>query len=205
MSTITRERLEQYANDPRMCNVNDEIRQMARIALASLEAEPVVWRYRHHNGLAPSIWKYVDSAEECKSAANYQCQALYAAPKSLTTAEQAELQKFRRESQAQQDVVAERQRQIKSEGCTPEQDDHYTDGELAAAACCYAYHGFSRQWLFNQDAENYRAYAHNSYWPWKESWWKPKSPRQDLVRATALLLAEIERLDRQAAHREATK
>ena len=41
MSTITRERIEQYANDPRMCNVNDEIRQIARVALASLEAEPV--------------------------------------------------------------------------------------------------------------------------------------------------------------------
>ncbi|MEF9800117.1 DUF551 domain-containing protein [Escherichia coli] len=26
-----------------MCNVNDEIRQIARIALASLEAEPVAW------------------------------------------------------------------------------------------------------------------------------------------------------------------
>ena len=39
MSTITKERVAQYANDPRMCNVNDEIRQIARIALASLEAE----------------------------------------------------------------------------------------------------------------------------------------------------------------------
>lgn len=43
MSTITKERIEQYANDPRMCNVNDEIRQIALIALASLEAEPVAW------------------------------------------------------------------------------------------------------------------------------------------------------------------
>lgn len=41
MSTITKERIEQYANDPRMCNVNDEIRQIALIALASLEAEAV--------------------------------------------------------------------------------------------------------------------------------------------------------------------
>ncbi|EEQ4408617.1 dTDP-6-deoxy-L-hexose 3-O-methyltransferase [Escherichia coli] len=43
MTTISRERIEQYVNDPRMCNVNDEIRQIARIALASLEAEPVAW------------------------------------------------------------------------------------------------------------------------------------------------------------------
>lgn len=44
MTTISRERIEQYANDPRMCNVNNEIRQIARIALASLEAEPVAWK-----------------------------------------------------------------------------------------------------------------------------------------------------------------
>ena len=43
MTTISRERIEQYANDPRMCNVNNEIRQIARIALASLEAEPVAY------------------------------------------------------------------------------------------------------------------------------------------------------------------
>lgn len=46
MSTITRERVAQYANDPRMCNVNDEIRQIARIALASLEAEAVAYMYK---------------------------------------------------------------------------------------------------------------------------------------------------------------
>ncbi|MFO4611112.1 hypothetical protein [Klebsiella quasipneumoniae] len=40
-STITRERIEQYANDPRMCNINDEIRQMARMALAAMDGEPV--------------------------------------------------------------------------------------------------------------------------------------------------------------------
>lgn len=40
-SKLTRERIEQYANDPRMCNINDEIREMARIALAALDSEPV--------------------------------------------------------------------------------------------------------------------------------------------------------------------
>ena len=35
-----------------------------------------------------------------------------------------------------------------------------------------------------------------SYWPWEPRWWKPKNPRRDLVRAAALLIAEIERLDR---------
>lgn len=40
-STITRERIEQYANDPRMCNINDEIREMARMALTAMDCEPV--------------------------------------------------------------------------------------------------------------------------------------------------------------------
>ncbi|MCB3629122.1 DUF551 domain-containing protein [Klebsiella pneumoniae] len=42
-SKLTRERIEQYANDPRMCNINDEIRQMARMALAAMDSEPVAW------------------------------------------------------------------------------------------------------------------------------------------------------------------
>lgn len=42
-STITRDRIEQYANDPRMCNINDEIREMARMALAALDSEPVMF------------------------------------------------------------------------------------------------------------------------------------------------------------------
>lgn len=34
--------------------------------------------------------------------------------------------------------------------------------------------------------------------PWDEKWWKPKNPRRDLVKAGALILAEIERIDRQS-------
>lgn len=43
MNKLTRERIEQYANDPRMCNINDEIREIARIALAAMDAKPVAW------------------------------------------------------------------------------------------------------------------------------------------------------------------
>ena len=46
-SKLTRERIEQYANDPRMCNINDEIRQMARMALAAMDSEPVAWTWQH--------------------------------------------------------------------------------------------------------------------------------------------------------------
>lgn len=36
-------------------------------------------------------------------------------------------------------------------------------------------------------------------WPWDEQWWKPSTARRDMVKACALGLAEIERLDRAAA------
>ncbi|OUE50307.1 hypothetical protein [Citrobacter amalonaticus] len=63
--------------------------ELARIALASLEAEPVAWRYRHHNGLAPSNWRFVDSEDECNMAPNYQRQALYAAPPEPVVSQEA--------------------------------------------------------------------------------------------------------------------
>jgi hypothetical protein len=45
----------------------------------------------------------------------------------------------------------------------------------------------------------------NSLWPskWAEHWFKPKDPRRDLVRAAALCIAEIERLDRADAKKQA--
>lgn len=48
-SKLTRERIEQYANDPRMCNINDEIRELARMALAAMDSEPVAYMVRRHN------------------------------------------------------------------------------------------------------------------------------------------------------------
>ena len=54
-SKLTRERIEQYANDPRMCNINDEIRQMARMALVAMDSEswrlPLDYLQGHKDGL----------------------------------------------------------------------------------------------------------------------------------------------------------
>ncbi|QBC02169.1 hypothetical protein [Enterobacter cloacae] len=78
MSTITKERVAQYANDPRMCNVNDEIRQIARIALASLEAEPVAWRslYYENHGLLTGSKNVLASWQK----QGWKCDPLYSAP-----------------------------------------------------------------------------------------------------------------------------
>ncbi|HBS6692588.1 ead/Ea22-like family protein [Klebsiella variicola] len=84
------------------------------------------------------------------------------------------------------DVLAERQRQVTAEGWTDERDDGYQNSELADAAACYAIHAHNQ------------GFSTPAHWPWSQDWWKQTSPRRDLVKAGALILAEIERLDRAA-------
>ncbi|MCH4563380.1 hypothetical protein MKP05_09585 [Halomonas sp. EGI 63088] len=84
-------------------------------------------------------------------------------------------------------VYRERMRQLSTEGFSRERDDEYQHGELAYAAASYAHHAASRV------VDNAPA-----IWPWDKKWWKPTDPRRDLVKAGALILAEIERLDRAA-------
>jgi hypothetical protein len=89
------------------------------------------------------------------------------------------------------DVLDERRRQIEAEGWTPEHDDEHTGGEIAAAAVCYAFTAVKSPHHIN-----------NLIWPWPSYWWKPTDKRRNLVKAGALILAEIERLDRSALSQE---
>ncbi|WP_234014831.1 hypothetical protein [Cronobacter dublinensis] len=103
----------------------------------------------------------------------------------------AALEAAQPQTAAARDVLEERQRQILTEGWTPEHDDDHTDGSLAAAAGSYALHAAASAW-------GGVSYALPASWPWSVTWWKPKNPRADLVKAGALILAEIERIDRAA-------
>lgn len=96
---------------------------------------------------------------------------------------------------AAKDVLAERRRQIESEGWDADHDDKHSDGSLAQAAACYASNAATWAEHGKKDLR-YEMLPVSFRWPWSASWWKPKSQRQDLVRAGALILAEIERLDR---------
>jgi hypothetical protein len=87
------------------------------------------------------------------------------------------------------DIAAERRRQIDAEGWTPEHDDAHRIGEMAQAAACYAIGSGFRDTIEGDEQRR-------PLWPWDWSWWKPKDRRRDLVRAGALIVAEIERLDR---------
>ena len=92
------------------------------------------------------------------------------------------------------DVYSERMRQIEVEGWTAEHDDAHADGSMADAAACYAYAGSKE----TEGPLSWYRTVRLTMWPrsWSESWWKPKDRRRDLVRAGALIVAEIERLDR---------
>lgn len=88
------------------------------------------------------------------------------------------------------EITAERERQKSVEGWTHEHDDRHIHGELSRAAATYA-------WASTCDTVD-RGDGAPTIWPWSRDWWKPKDRRRDLIRAAALIVAEIERLDRAA-------
>ncbi|MFS8329542.1 ead/Ea22-like family protein [Escherichia coli] len=92
-------------------------------------------------------------------------------------------------SKAAIDVLAERERQQSAEGWTTEHDDDHSCGEMALAASSYAQYAHRKP----------IAPAIPFNWPWEPEWFKQQGPRRDLVKAGALILAEIERIDRAAA------
>jgi hypothetical protein len=107
------------------------------------------------------------------------------------------------------DVIAERKRQIEAEGWTSKHDDEHIDGEMAQAAAVYAAPHeirlavarpeFGRQynaWPWWQQDDVSGGRGDTPVWVWAKAWFKPKDRRSDLVRAAALIIAEIERLDR---------
>jgi hypothetical protein len=113
-------------------------------------------------------------------------------------------------------IAQERQRQISTEGWSPTHDDRHDQGELALAAIKYA----------SPLAVEVGYYVHHSCgcrsvgecphtvlsdkkewsdpWPWHRSSFKPSDRIRDLVKAGALIAAEIDRLQRATvkAHQE---
>lgn len=102
-------------------------------------------------------------------------------------------------TRAATDVLAERRRQIEAEGWAPEHDDEHDQGQLSAAAVSYA--ALACAETFTGELGDTPAPA---TWPWDQSWWKPAGPRRNLVKAGALILAEIERMDRASSGTEAS-
>ena len=82
-------------------------------------------------------------------------------------------------------IAEERQRQVDSEGWTPEYDDEHSGGALANAAACYVLR------------------SRTGLWPWRADRWKPGDGTpagrvRELTKAGALIAAEIDRIQRAA-------
>lgn len=87
-------------------------------------------------------------------------------------------------------IAAERQRQMGQEGWTQHHDDSHLPGDLALAGIAYALQAIGA----NPSAR--KGWHPAPFWPWDHEWWKPKGTLRDLVRAGALIAAEIDRLQR---------
>lgn len=104
------------------------------------------------------------------------------------------------------EVRNERLRQIEEEGWTEEHDDAHRKGELVAAAMSYLTNALvyalvrARKVMTIADLmERSRTAPPTSQWPWDKKWWKPKTRRSNIVRSIAMLIAELERIDRESA------
>jgi len=105
-----------------------------------------------------------------------------------------------------EEIAAERRRQIEVEGWTAKHGDGHTDGSLANAAASYTatnpgYVYRDRDVSVRGETPVPRGQYVPRLWPrsWANGWWKPKSRRENLIKAGALIVAEIERLDRAEA------
>jgi hypothetical protein len=96
------------------------------------------------------------------------------------------------------EIAAERRRQMEIEGWALEHDDKHNHEEMADAAACYAMKRSARRHIVNQYTTDDLL---SRLWPWAAEWWKPDTRRRDLIKAGALIVAEIERIDRAALSR----
>jgi len=91
-------------------------------------------------------------------------------------------------------IADERKRQIEVEGWTPQHDSEHTDDSIACAAACYAF------------PERHRPMRGGIPfgWKWAKLWWKPSPENRvkELVKAGALIAAEIDRLQNQKINLE---
>jgi hypothetical protein len=92
-------------------------------------------------------------------------------------------------------IAAERRRQVEQEGWTAEHDDEHVAGELARAAVAYGITAVWQQFAVVPPVEEEPDPAIG--WPWGTEEYKPgKSAVATLVKAGALIAAEIDRVER---------
>lgn len=93
--------------------------------------------------------------------------------------------------------IRQEYRQLTRDSLPPQEADQYIDGSITHAAGAYlsiatmSFYPFALRELLQRDAKE--------LWPWSEDTWNPSStPRRNLIKAAAYIVAEIERLSRDA-------
>ena len=88
-------------------------------------------------------------------------------------------------------IENERMRQVLQEGYDAEHDSAHIHGELAHAGAAYAFYSGCQTKFNDASYENDAPVI----WPWSNSDWRPSdNPVRNLVKAGALIAAEIDRL-----------
>ena len=97
-------------------------------------------------------------------------------------------------------IADERKRQFYEEGFGERHDAYNVPGNLALAGACYALNGATMCMHGRElSVEDYKKLSSPGYrWPFAEKWWKPTNHIRDLVKAGALIAAEIDRMQRVA-------
>lgn len=98
-------------------------------------------------------------------------------------------------------IKEERRRQILEKGYDDKRDDEQVGDELIQAAKCYLDQVSQRSHVmlfadhYNNNLNLYRDVKRPKDWPpeWTPESWNPDSPIRDLVKAAALIAAEIDR------------
>lgn len=92
-------------------------------------------------------------------------------------------------------IADERQRQITKEGWTLEHDKEHDEGALREGALCYLARELEENAIWNPIPERMLRETADLFWPWRgEFEIKPTTLERNLVKAGALIAAELDRL-----------
>jgi len=96
------------------------------------------------------------------------------------------------------ELFVERRSQVEEKGYDEDHDDGHRDGSIASAAATYAFYASTSGWRDGRLMDS-SVFVSVFRWLWPSSWnFKARPRRRCLIIAGALIIAEIERIDRES-------